>query len=48
MTFYECSACSGYNVMESMASMARWVKAVCAFQIKNRKTKFVLKPKKKE
>ncbi|XP_037538701.1 ras and EF-hand domain-containing protein [Nematolebias whitei] len=26
MTFYECSACSGYNVMESMASMARILK----------------------
>ncbi|XP_017274369.1 ras and EF-hand domain-containing protein homolog isoform X2 [Kryptolebias marmoratus] len=26
MTFYECSACSGYNVMESMVSMARILK----------------------
>lgn len=28
MTFYECSACSGCNVMESMVSMARWVKVL--------------------
>ncbi|XP_039471737.1 ras-related protein Rab-44-like [Oreochromis aureus] len=26
MTFYECSACSGYNVVESMVHLARILK----------------------
>ncbi len=42
MTFYECSACTGHNVVESMVHLARWAKIMAFLSLCNGKTKTII------